>query len=81
MSNTAKTVKPRVTRSSRKNAETAAVAAMQDKPHIKCPVIPMRNKCHLSALVAFAAVLMVNSQQYEHGYVSQLAELEPKSQA
>mmetsp|Transcript_30285 Transcript_30285/g.62397 ORF Transcript_30285/g.62397 Transcript_30285/m.62397 type:complete len:629 (+) Transcript_30285:1137-3023(+) len=80
-SSTAKTVKPRVTRSTRQNAEVAAIATQTNNTHIKSPVIPMRNKCRLSALVAFAAVLMVNSQQYEHGYVSQLAELEPKTQA
>ena len=34
----------------------------------------------MSALLTFACLTMVNSQQYEHGYVSELAPVEPKSQ-
>ena len=34
----------------------------------------------MSALLAYTCVAMANSQQYEHGYVSELAPVEPKTQ-
>ena len=75
-----KTVKPRVTRSVRQAAESALFAGAIKRPCIKTSLIPIRKKTVMSALLTFACLTMVNSQQYEHGYVSELAPVEPKSQ-
>mmetsp|Transcript_62060 Transcript_62060/g.128458 ORF Transcript_62060/g.128458 Transcript_62060/m.128458 type:complete len:483 (-) Transcript_62060:314-1762(-) len=75
----ARTVKPGVTRSARKANESALMASMQ-RPSIKPSILPIRSKTCMSALLTFACLLMTNSQQHEHGYVSQLSPIEPKTQ-
>jgi len=79
-SSAAKTVKPGVRQSVREASETALFASSMSRPSIKASTIPIRNRTPMSALLTVACLTMVNSQQYEHGYVSELAPIEPKTQ-
>eukprot|EP00286_Rhodomonas_abbreviata_P014033 CAMPEP_0181339602 /NCGR_PEP_ID=MMETSP1101-20121128/29358_1 /TAXON_ID=46948 /ORGANISM="Rhodomonas abbreviata, Strain Caron Lab Isolate" /LENGTH=1796 /DNA_ID=CAMNT_0023450611 /DNA_START=148 /DNA_END=5539 /DNA_ORIENTATION=+ len=79
-------VEKRITRSRARAAERAAAATEERQPYIipapssSAKLLHSPEKCKLPALYAFAATTMLQSQQYEHNYVSELQHVEPKNE-
>mmetsp|Transcript_57331 Transcript_57331/g.117328 ORF Transcript_57331/g.117328 Transcript_57331/m.117328 type:complete len:1978 (-) Transcript_57331:6636-12569(-) len=80
------TVKKHFTRARARQADLAAAADATTAPYstpapsLAAKILHSPEKCKMPALYAFAATMMLQSQQYEHNYVCDLPSIEPRNE-